>query len=125
MSDEYFRALLALYTAAPGVCNTAPSPLCGRTQLTLRCTAWPPALPVRFEELKREYARAHRGSGKRFDLALIPLEQHPVFNITPDKVRGQAQTRTCTCCGPLGSVCSDFLLHLLRQKSALNNVLKW
>ncbi|EFJ42226.1 hypothetical protein VOLCADRAFT_67248 [Volvox carteri f. nagariensis] len=46
--------------------------------------AWTSA---RFDELKRDYARAHRGSGKKFDLSLIPPETHPVFNISPDKVQ--------------------------------------
>ncbi|PNH08880.1 Hydrocephalus-inducing protein [Tetrabaena socialis] len=40
-----------------------------------------------YEELKREYAKANRGSGKKFDLSLLPPEQQPVFSIAPDKVQ--------------------------------------
>lgn len=41
----------------------------------------------RYDEIKKEYGKANRGSGKKFDLSLLPPEQHPTFSITPDKVR--------------------------------------
>ncbi|GIL73964.1 hypothetical protein Vretifemale_3957, partial [Volvox reticuliferus] len=54
----------------------------------------------RFDELKREYARAHRGAGKKFELSLIAPEMHPVFNISPDKVQlGPKEAATFTITG--------------------------
>lgn len=47
-----------------------------------------PCSAPRFEDLKKEYAKANRGQGKKFDITLVPPEQHPVFNVQPDKVRG-------------------------------------
>ncbi|KXZ49496.1 hypothetical protein GPECTOR_21g722 [Gonium pectorale] len=54
----------------------------------------------RYEELKKEFAKANRGSGKKFDIALVPQEQQPVFNITPDKVQlGPKEAATFTITG--------------------------
>ncbi|KAG2489301.1 hypothetical protein HYH03_012133 [Edaphochlamys debaryana] len=55
---------------------------------------------MRYEELKKEYAKANRGSGKKFDITAVPQEIQPVFNITPDKVQlGPKEAATFTVTG--------------------------
>lgn len=39
----------------------------------------------RAEEVKRQYAKAARAAGKKFDLGMVPVEEHPVWTLNPEK----------------------------------------